>query len=263
MGYDGPMKWRIPLAWKLIAGFSLITLSIGFTGLIGVESMDTVTTKLSKISDEDNLAIAKLSNARIEASYHSRAIYRFLLARTEDREWVTKTLAHRQKTVEEQITLYRHTSLTEEEFRLLNQFTLDWTAYLSVASDFMNRSGTAFDRSKNQEFLERIAKAEDDLEALIHLNEGYVEIDKTEGKRAIDENRNKLFLILIISKLLSVGFAVWFSLRITSSLKRLSRAVRQVNERAPQIQFPIFRSVDEISELNGEIQKLLTERRPS
>lgn len=93
------MKLHLPLAWKMIIGFSFITLCIGLTGLVGVESMDSVTTKLS--------------NARIEASYHSRAIYRYLLVRSEDRDSVRQTLFHRQNTVNEQIALYRSTSLSD------------------------------------------------------------------------------------------------------------------------------------------------------
>lgn len=87
-----------------------------------------------------------------------------------------------------------------------------------------------------------------------------MEQDKTEGKRIIEESRNKLLLILIVSKILSVLFAVWFSLRITSSLKKLSIAVRKVNEQGSQVEFPTFHSSDEISDLNREIQKLLASK---
>lgn len=252
------MKVKITLAWKIIAGFGLITLCIGVAGLLGVESMDRVTAKLSKISDEDNRAIALLSNARIEASYHSRAIYRYLLVGDDEKNQAVNTLHFRMKNVNQQMQLYETTVLSNDESLIYKKYLIDWDAYLESADRMMQVEGRTLDKVHNGDFINKISRVEDDLARLIQLNEQYVEIDKTEGKKTIEENRNKLFLVLIVSKILSITFAFWFGARITRPLKRLAKTTRQAIEGNFEVEIPRFKRFgDEISDLSNELHELI------
>ena len=180
------MLKNMRVATKLFWGFFLSILITLAIALNGISSSNTINNMLNSMYDNNLVPITDVSNANMQAVYHSRALYDYIIQ--SDQSEMNQTAAEMEKfkaRMNELLDKYRKTQLTEKEVELLKKLDAAWLPYEASAKKVMALSyaGKNDEAMKlmNNETVQLFQVADDLLSAIVDVNVAL-------GKQAYDES---------------------------------------------------------------------------
>ncbi len=232
------MKWfyNLRTSVKLISAFLCIALILTFVGLVGLNNLGKMNSRMGNMYNNNLVPIAELSSA--QAVYHQIRIAArdmSMIARSaEENRQYEDQIKSLQAQLLGKVNRYRQTRLTPPEEELLKKFDPAWKAYsqslekaiqLNNANDTqgfiallqgeINKTGTEF------------SKVMDDLVA---LNTNIADQTRESGDKAFLSSRNMTILIIAVSFAVSIGFGIYIAQIIARPLNRTVKLVGQVAE---------------------------------
>src|SRR5690606_9984070 len=117
---------KLTLGSKLISGFLMVAVIGGFVGWLGISSMSRINDMLNYMYDENLVPVTQLSDANLQAVYHNRSLYDFIIET--DRSEMD-SIARQLETFKERygqlVSEYGSTNLSDGERTIFNRLSAD------------------------------------------------------------------------------------------------------------------------------------------
>ena len=222
---------NLKLAIKLALGFGLVILVTIVVALQGIRGMTLAKKMLHSIYDNNLISIRNIANANMQAIYHNRNLYDFVLE--EDKDEMKKIADNMEKNVvgmNEFLNKYRQTNLTKEEKELLTKVDAAWSAYLEAAKKAVALSYEGKDATKiiKGPATKNFQMVNDHLRDLANLNDSL-------AKKAYDDsdvvaaNMTKQSIgMLVAGIMISVFFGCLITLSITHPMDEAIKVAQTV-----------------------------------
>ncbi|MFZ1830464.1 MAG: MCP four helix bundle domain-containing protein, partial [Candidatus Competibacteraceae bacterium] len=210
------MLKSMKLSTKLISLFSVIALIMAAIGLIGMRGQNTINNMLESMYNDDLVPIVDIANANIQAIYHNRNVYYYVVEDERSKmDAIKKVMDANEAKMKELLDKYRKTFLTEPEKVLLAKFDAAWPPYKAAVEKALPLSYAG----KNDEAMALVDSevtktfqvADDLLDEMVNFKEKL-------GKQAHDDSNVVYFQgrdlslgLLLAGLLISIMGALWLT----------------------------------------------------
>ncbi len=224
--------------------FSLLSVLLVIMIALGIyqrESVGTVNNMLNNMFENQLTPIAAISDANMQAIYHNRALYNLVIETDEAKMYaIDKEMKDFDAKMEEKLDVYRKTSMSDEEIKLLKEFEASWGVYVKSAAEVAAASikgDNALAMSIMQGATSAAFDAADNLlTALVTLNMDLAKVAYVDSDVLVDNITNTLILVIaaVVVVVLFAGWQVAFSIcrplaAIVADLNALAQGDLQSN----------------------------------
>ncbi|MGL4473746.1 MAG: methyl-accepting chemotaxis protein [Shewanella sp.] len=223
--------------------FSLLSVLLVIMIALGIyqrESVGTVNNMLHNMFKNQLQPIAELSNANIQAIYHNRSLYDLIIeAEQANMLAIAETMKDYDAKMQQQLDLYRKTSMSDEEIKLLKEFEASWGVYVKSAAEVEAASikgDNALAMSIMQGATAAFDTANNLLTALVTLNMDLAKVAYVDSDVLVDNITNTLILVIaaVVVVVVFAGWQVAFSIcrplaAIVADLNALAQGDLQSN----------------------------------
>ena len=226
---------RATVRTKMLVAFATVLLFMGITGWVSLSNINTLSSMLVKMHDDNIMSIEHLSNA-VESLYQVRLYLMHYAAdpNATDRKNDESAMAASEKQLLSTIDSYSKQQLVQEEKDLLSQFNTSWSAYKAERDKIL----ALVQQNKNQEALAELngpadqdAKAARDvLQKLVDLNIKEADNADKQGDAMSASARETTIGALLVAILLGLGIAFFLSRSIANGVSAVARTARQIAE---------------------------------
>ncbi|MBQ4901282.1 methyl-accepting chemotaxis protein [Paenibacillus sp. Marseille-P2973] len=258
------MSWfrNMKISVKLYFGFLLMAIFLVFIGYFGLSSIDKLNDSMSDMYDNNLVPVRDMSDAlglyqRIRVNIRDM---QSLADSKEDRDEYNQKIDSFINEVETNIDQYQSTKLTSAEEDLLESFGPDW----EIFKQDLNKARNLIYEGKTEEF-HALLKGDMDkhgdtvmdlLQELVTLNVKLADERSAQGNQVYLDSRNTTFIVLVISVLLSIVFAVFLSRSIANPLHRVVNLVGKV-AKGDLTETAEITSKDEIGQLASSTNEMI------
>jgi methyl-accepting chemotaxis protein len=225
---DYSIKVRL-IALSLIGVF--FTLSIGWFGMSRVGQAND---SLAHVFDNNLVPIVELANANMQAIYHSRALFDYVIESEKPAmDKIGEAMKKNEKQMHELLDKFRKTELEAKEVELLKRFDAAWAVYLQLSEKVQKLSYT--DQNKeavdliNNEVQKAFQLADDLLSELVNINMELAHQAKADEASEAAAVKIISVSVIALAMVISLGLGLWI---VRSVTQPLSYARERVGEMA-------------------------------
>ncbi len=258
--YFGGEKLNITIRKKLIGGFVIILLLLALIGGIGATQLNNVNSMYKQLMNSQVEKLVLAEELKQEMISQPASLRGFVISK--DTKYIDSYDASVTVFNEKLNQLQQMSSLKEEKELLTNIET--------IYKDINNNAKRAMDYIQN-------GNQEGYVEVMNHMSknvfpvfnkyvEDLVKYETNEMKKESIQTENKVhsvrlltFIILIVSIVISLGFALWLSYQITSPLNKMVVSMKEVATGNLGIEKIKIRSKDELGQLADAFNQMVTD----
>ena len=215
------MNWfiKLKLVQKLFLSFGITAILTILIGVLGIFRVNDVGTLLHDLYTNNLVAVQELATAQTALVVHARSVTRMPIESPKEAEATAARGVQYMKTLQEQMALYRATSMTEEETKFLKELDTALPAYIEIA-DRVRETAMA-GKNKDAEVLVindlRLASkaVEAIYAALIENNRQQADAADADASTAIHSMEKMMVAILVVVVALSISLG-WLVTRVVT-----------------------------------------------
>jgi len=221
---------------------------------MGINNMSKINSMLNAMYDDNLIPITDISSANIQAIYHNRSVYDYVIEPEKTgMDTIKKSMDANEEKMGQYFEEYRKTQLTDKEKQLLTKFDEAWALYrdgltqaLSLAYD--NRSDEAI-ILVNGDIANAFQEVDDILTELVKVNASLSEEAYTESDRAYNQSRTFMIIVIIVCVLLGLGLAYFISILISNPIKKIVVEAQKIAQGDLDIDLQV-KTKDEVGQLS-------------
>ena len=215
------MNWfiKLKLVQKLFLSFGLTAFLTVAIGVLGIFRVTDVGTLMHNLYVNNLIAIQELASAQASLVTHSRGVTRMPMENHKEIEESIERSKQHMKNMQEQLTLYRATLLTDVEVKYLKELDVALPAYIDLADRI--RETALAGKNKEAEIMVtselRLASknVETVFSALIENNRQQAAAANDSSEASIIAMKKVMIIILAVAVLLSISLG-WLVTRIVT-----------------------------------------------
>ncbi|MFP5212493.1 MAG: MCP four helix bundle domain-containing protein, partial [Acidobacteriota bacterium] len=225
---------NLRIGTKLMSSFLLVALIAGFVGCLGIVELSRMNHLLDGMYDNNLVPITEIAHANMQAIYHNRAVYDYVLeSEKPEMDKVKTAMDGYAARMKEYLDRYRKTEITEKERELLGKFDAAWPVYMASVERILPLSYAG----KNDEATVLAnGEATKTFQTVDDLLGELVEINVKLGKTAYDESDSvyessfrfmTILIVLGIAAALGLGYLI--TRMITGPVREMVAAANSIS----------------------------------
>jgi methyl-accepting chemotaxis protein len=198
---------------KLGLGFASVILITLVIAVVGLSSANNINSMLNDMYTNNLVPIKDVANANMQAIYHNRALYDYLISDKVELNEITEHVEKNKAKMVELLDKYRQTYLTDREKELLKKFDSAWPPYEESAKRVLALANTDSLKAKdlmNNETTQLFQVVDDVLSDIVDFNEVLSKQAYSESDKVASRGQQLLIGMLIAAILMStvIAFAI-------------------------------------------------------
>jgi len=246
---------------RLTLVFTLLVLALAGLGTYSVVSLNQVNEQSTVINDNwlPGLDMAHDVN-KLVADHRVYELRHIIASNEADMQDYEAKMAEAREKVEQQLTEYGSTAMSESEQSIYNSVKLDWERYLEISVKMIAESGQLntdeameIARNESRETYDRISAS---LTALVGYNNESASAASTAGDKVYSSTFLTLIIVIVAVAAAATGLAVWITRGITGPVRKLSEAAERLADGDVKVNVETT-SRDEIGQLMQSFGRMI------
>ncbi|HYH03480.1 MAG TPA: methyl-accepting chemotaxis protein, partial [Bacillota bacterium] len=250
------MKWfyNLKIAAKLLISFILVSLLASVVGIMGIINMGKVNSMLNNMYDNNLVPIIDIANANMQAIYHNRAVYDYIIEPEKSgMDTIKQRMDKNEEKMKQLLDKYRKTVLTEREKQLLAKFDDSWVTYMNSVAKALSLSYEGKNNEAmalvNGEVTKTFQVSDDLLTELVNVNQGLGKEAYAESDTVFFQSRNFMITLVIVCLMIGIGLAFFISAIISNPIKKIVTEAQKIAKGDLDIHLEV-ETADEVGELS-------------
>jgi methyl-accepting chemotaxis protein len=225
--------YNLKTSFKLISSFLIIAAIMAFVGLYGLTNLGKLNTSLDDMYDNQLNAVKSLQQVQI--SFNEMRVSLRKVYMEKDQQIVTDVgvqLEQETLNIEEAMSSFRNTKLSEASKQALLPFDEGWAQYLEIyESTYQLKAANQLaemEKAINGDYQVSATQIKDILNKLIDINLAEADQSRDDGAKVYSSSRVITIVILIAAVIISILFGYFIAQIIANPLKRVVTLVSRI-----------------------------------
>ncbi|MFZ5989669.1 MAG: methyl-accepting chemotaxis protein [Bacillota bacterium] len=222
------MKWfyNLKIGAKLLISFITVTILTAFIGYMGISNMGKINGMLNNMYDNNLVPISDISGANMQAIYHNRAVYDYVVETDKSvMDQIKVKMDRYEEKMKEMLDSYTKTKLDDKEKDLIAKFDEAWLSYENNANKVLPLSYEGRNEEAvallNGEVSKTFDVVDNLLSQLVNINKDLAKSAYDESDKVYSQSSTFLLTLIVICVLASIGLAFFISRIISNPVRKL------------------------------------------
>ncbi|HEX9079619.1 MAG TPA: methyl-accepting chemotaxis protein, partial [Desulfuromonadaceae bacterium] len=192
-------------------------------GILGMNNIGKLNTMMGEVYNDSLVPIVDIANANMEAIYHNRALYTYVIEKQKpEMDKIKAEMDKHEAGMKELLDRYRKTKLTDKEKELLGKFDASWPPYVASVHKVLPLSYEGKDdeamRVINNETKRLFQVSDDLLTDLVNVNNELAKKTHDESGTIVARINRMMVSFIVVALAIGIGLALFISRIISRPL---------------------------------------------